>query len=196
MSWFLLTSSFNFVTLRKMFLMDYLYHRVPYNMKGDILYPLNSLKESMPDVYEKEVKKYAGREALLGVRIPIVDCLWNDVLHLTAVHPSEVKKALIDAGRPADLQMRYYSIDPSMLDLEKAVVYRYLQESLTDIGREDNFQSLELSMVACLSVMPEVTKEYYREMNVQGKKPLLYHKIPHVLYRGTVEVSQLQIITV
>lgn len=176
--------------------MDYLYHRVPDNMKGHILYPLNSLKDKFFDVYEKEVQKYKGREFLLGVRIPILDCLWNDVLHLTAVHPSEVKQALVSAGREDNFQMRYYCIDPEALDLSKAVVYRYLQEGLEDITREDNFCRFDTASAESLSVMPDATKEYYRELILQGKKPLLYHCIPHILYQGTINVSQAQIITV
>jgi len=39
----------------------YLYHRVDPELKGTTLYPLNQLKNIYPDVYERHVKKYAGR---------------------------------------------------------------------------------------------------------------------------------------
>ncbi len=176
--------------------MLYLYHRVPENIQGSVLYPLNRLKETMPGVYKKEVQKYEGRESLLEIKIPLLDCLWNDVLHLTAVHPNEVKKALVEAGRSGDFQMRYFQIDPATLDLNKTVVYRYLQEGLEDITREDNFVFFDLSQVEELSRMPESTKNYYHEMIAQEKKPLLYHCIPHILYLGTLDISKAEIITV
>ena len=39
--------------------MEFLYHRVPVNMEGSILYPLNQLKNLHPDIYVEHVKKYA-----------------------------------------------------------------------------------------------------------------------------------------
>ena len=38
-----------------------LYHRVPSEMKGHALHPLNAMKDAEPEVYEKEVAKYARR---------------------------------------------------------------------------------------------------------------------------------------
>ncbi len=76
----------------------YLYHWVPDDMIGDTLYPLNILKHTHPDLYTKKVSKYIGREKVMDQIIPILDCLWNDVLHFTAVHPKDVKDALIKAG--------------------------------------------------------------------------------------------------
>ena len=71
--------------------MIYLYHSVPKNLEGSILYPLNTLKGKHPDIYEQQVSKYVGREHIKEQRIPILDCLWNDVLHFSAVNPKEVK---------------------------------------------------------------------------------------------------------
>ncbi len=67
--------------------MIYLYHSVPKNLQGNILYPLNTLKEKHPEIYEQQVSKYVGREHMTQQRIPILDCLWNDVLHFSAVNP-------------------------------------------------------------------------------------------------------------
>ncbi len=71
--------------------MEYLYHRVPPHMEGTILYPLNQLKDIHPKLYAQEVKKYEGRERLLLAEVQPLHCLWNDVLHMTAVSPDEVR---------------------------------------------------------------------------------------------------------
>ena len=42
--------------------MNYIYHRVPKEMRGEVLFPLNTLKETEPDLYEKESAKYVGRD--------------------------------------------------------------------------------------------------------------------------------------
>lgn len=39
-------------------------------MRGDVLYPLNTLKTLHPDLYEFHVGKYAGREYLMDQKIP------------------------------------------------------------------------------------------------------------------------------
>jgi len=62
--------------------MNYLYHGVPKQLEGNILYPLNILKDKCPEVYEKEVSKYVGREHVKENRIPAFNCLWNDVFIL------------------------------------------------------------------------------------------------------------------
>lgn len=48
-----------------------IYHLVPSNLAGSILYPLNRLKETFPEVAVTHVKKYEGREGLLNRRIPL-----------------------------------------------------------------------------------------------------------------------------
>ena len=70
--------------------MMYLYHSVPRNLHGNILYPLNALTEKHPEIFEQQVSKYVGREHITQQRIPVIDCLWNDVLHFSAVNPKEI----------------------------------------------------------------------------------------------------------
>jgi hypothetical protein len=79
--------------------MPYVYHAVPHLMKGTVLYPLNELKDREPALYDAHSTKYEGRKHLMKERIPLLDdCLWNDVLFLTAVHPAKFRKAYESAG--------------------------------------------------------------------------------------------------
>lgn len=48
----------------------FVYHRVPENLRGTVLYPLNMLKDVFPDIYTETVRKYEGREHVLETRIP------------------------------------------------------------------------------------------------------------------------------
>ena len=43
--------------------MNYLYHWVPKDMRGDTLFSLNTLKEKHPVLYEKEASKHAAQIA-------------------------------------------------------------------------------------------------------------------------------------
>jgi hypothetical protein len=85
----------------------YLYHRVPKDMRGNTLHPLNQLKKVSPDIYAQKVKKYEGRLEILERKIPALDCLWNDVLHLTAVHPTVLNAAFESVGK--NYNLRFYA---------------------------------------------------------------------------------------
>ncbi len=172
--------------------MTHLYHRVPEEMRGDILYPLNILKDREPDLYTKEVAKYVGREYLLLDKIPTLDCLWNDVLHFTAVHPTEIKKALVEAGRSKPFNEEFFEIDPRLLNSKNTVVYLYQHQDRKDKLKEANFASYNPEQLGPYAVIPPATKEYYKEMFSQGKRPLTFHRIPHILFKGSLETSALK----
>ncbi len=174
----------------------YLYHRVPKNLEGSFLFPLNELKEKYPVVYGDQVSKYAGREHLLDRRIPLLGCLWNDVLHFSAVHPKEIKQALIEAGDTSDFEMEYFQVEPSLIDSKNAIVYLYAYPANTDGFDVRDFIPYDPEKLTEFSVMPQATKEYYKEMIGSGKKPLLYHKIPHILYRGFLDIRGLSVVSI
>jgi hypothetical protein len=75
-----------------------LFHTAPNRMVGTVLYPLNELEDVDPETWRQERKKYAGREQVLEKRVLPLNCLWNDVLHLSAVHPADIIAALDDVG--------------------------------------------------------------------------------------------------
>ncbi len=52
--------------------MKYVYHRKPHNKVGNILYPLNEMEKTLPEVYFSESTKYKGREAQTEKMIPIL----------------------------------------------------------------------------------------------------------------------------
>lgn len=141
------------------------------------------------------MRKYAGREYLTRYRIPILDCLWNDVLFLFAVNPKEIIDALVAAGGTPFIKMSCYKIDAEFIDPKKAVIYLHIYEDGIDGANERNFVSYKPQEAVKLSVMPESTKDYYVEMLGRGKwPPLVFHKIPHILYKGTFDVSQSEIV--
>lgn len=172
--------------------MNNIYHLVPKDMQGEVLYPLNTLKHTHPKVYEKEVGKYVGREQLMQQKIPILDCLWNDVLHFSAVHPTKVKKALLEAGGTIPFNIEYFEIDPHLLDPENTIVYMDKHNNLIDKFKVGNFAKYNPDNITQYSELPQETKDYYKEMISQDKKPLLYHKVPHILYKGSLDTSKIK----
>ncbi len=168
-----------------------LYHFVPPNMRGNVLYPLNAMKEVYPDIYREAYGKYEGREHVTAQRIPGWDCLWNDVLFLTVLDPAIIKRTLAELGAPHLREFDYYEIDPHQLDPEKAMVYLYPPRPPEDreMHPEDfipyNPESLER-----YATLPEATREYFKFRLKNDKKLLWFVFVPHILYRGTIDISR------
>ena len=101
--------------------MEYLYHRVPKNMSGTVLYPLNVLKKTHPGIYDEHVKKYSDREHLLTTEVPPLHCLWNDVLHFTAVAPQELVANLAKADIHYD-PLPWFKIPVEMIEGARALL--------------------------------------------------------------------------
>ncbi len=173
----------------------FLYHHVPENMTGKILYPLNTLKEMYPDIYREHVEKYENRQHLLTRVIPTLNCLWNDVLHLTAVTPEELHNNLLKAGI-AEQKIkwrRWFKIELSKLDLRKVTVYLYKHNSRNGPSAED-FCDIDLNKISDYRTVPQETIRYYQEQNKLDQRPLLFHGIPHILYKGTINIENVEII--
>ena len=165
-------------------------------MQGNILYPLNLLKEKYLGVYNQEILKYDKREYLLEVKIPSLDCLWNDVLHLSPINPKDIKNALLEAGADLKNNFSFYQIDPNYLDKKNTTVYLYGPDSTLKKTNSDDFEHYEPQNIKKYSKIPSDTKKYYRESISMGKKPLLFYRLPHILYKGTIDITGFPVISV
>jgi hypothetical protein len=173
----------------------YLYHMVPSDMIGNSLHPLNAMRETHPDLFVSKASKYAGRERVMEQFIPTLKCKWNDVIHFSPINPSAMKQALVDAGMEP-YEMRFYQIDPGLLDPNKTTVYLFNHENPDDKMLETNFANYKPDEIETYSKLPEATKTYYREMFQKGERPLLFIGVPHILHKGSVDISDFPIITV
>lgn len=176
--------------------MAFLYHFVPPDMRGDILYPLNKLKEVYPDIYESASAKYKGRAHVMEQKIPQWNCLWNDVLFLSVLDPAIIKKELQKLGLPFQKEISYYEIDPKTLDKEKTMVYLYPStKKKKDPAVAEDFVPYDPNDLEKYAVLPEATIEYFKEAIKENRRPLLYVYIPHVVYNGTLDTRGLTVRT-
>lgn len=172
--------------------MQYLYHWIPKGMRGDVLFPLNALKNIYPDLYELKAQKYVGREQIMLEKLPSLDCLWNDVLHLSAVHPSLLRQAYEEAGGMGVFDLDVFEIDPHLLDPKDTIVYLYKHTDIRGNFLPENFAAYDPDGLDQYSVVPQETKDYYKEMISHGKEPMLFHRVPHILYKGSINISGLK----
>lgn len=70
--------------------MNYFYHGIPEDMKGSSLIPLNDMMSVDTGLRDKYLEKYKGREEILDRKIPLLDCLWNDVVQLLPFRANKV----------------------------------------------------------------------------------------------------------
>ena len=177
----------------------YVYHRVPVNLRGSVLYPLNELKDVYPDLYVELRKSYATRQDIASLRLPQLGyCLWNDVLHFTAAHPSALKAAVESAGHVLpDGWNRFFRIDTSLLHASSAAIYKNSLGPLWS-GKFDVDAASEQIGSDCLpfdpaaladfTEIPEATRRYYSSVP-PGAALLLFLNVPHVFYRGRIDLN-------
>ena len=173
--------------------MNYLYHKVPENMKGKYLMPLNKLRKVYPKVYKEELKKYEGRGHLLKKRVWPWNCLWNDVIHLTAVHPRKLKIALLKSGAKSVKSKKWFRINVKNLKKSKTIVWTYPKGE----GNKRNwgFVKYNIKDLKKYNKIGKDTLDYYKEKFSEGKKPLMFAWVPHILYKGKINISKCKIIT-
>ena len=176
--------------------MNYLYHMVPDVLKGEKLLPQNLLKIKYPELYKESMKKYKGRKNILNRKIHYLNCYWSDVIFLSPVHPKKIARALKTAGKKSTQKIRFYKINPKKLNPEKIIVYLYKYDTMDQKERKDNFTSFSTKNLSKYNKVPNKTLKYYREEIKQGRRPLLYHLIPHIIYKGSLFIKDTEIIEI
>ncbi len=169
----------------------YFYHGIPEDMKGMELIPLNKMLEVDPDLRAKYLEKYKGREEILERKLPLLDCLWNDVVQLLPLHPRQLFELQKELGLITEIpDYKYYQINTSTLDPSQTVVY-----FKTAPGEENVtvkwFKDVQLEE---LQSIPEATRKYYESMVDTGEPVFNYQFVPHIIYKGAIDVSSAQVI--
>ena len=172
--------------------MNFIYHGVPEPMHGKALIPLNEMGAKMTEIRSIHTTKYSGREAIMQRKIPLLDCLWNDVVQFLPLQPQTVfalqKELKLIPSIPA---YKFFEIDINSLNPQKTVVF------FKTAPGEENVSVRWLSDVNFedLQKIPPATINYYRSLAGTGEMPFNYQFVPHILYRGDVDISKSNIVT-
>ena len=180
--------------------MNFVYHLVPENMSGHHLIPLNWMKALDENLYARYISKYDDhpeREFLVDRKVPRLDCLWNDVVHFSALHPHHVYRELkkLDLNLKDDLN--FYKIPVEHLKDNKNVLYHYDKAHYggpeAPIAME-NVEVLDIDAYREAEALPMETLEYFVEECRKGNRVAMFKFVPHVLSRGKVSVEGAEII--
>lgn len=173
----------------------HIYHIIPEPFLGHSLIPLNHMDKSS-ELYKKNVQKYKGREELLDVNIPILNCKWNDVVHFSAIDPTLIATEILKINpdqKPRKAKYFKIHID-QIVNQYKSVVYnRPYRNSRGFQVNEDEVTTLVREIYKELTTVPPSTIEYWKEAQTNNGPLLWFMHIPHILVMGEVATADFEI---
>ncbi len=167
----------------------YLYHHVPQSQNGEVIYPLNQLKEKFPDIYSMQSAKYDDIQEK-DVEIPGFG-YWNDCINLMPVNPGLVKSELEKYGHDTSWGWRFYRIDAEKLDTSKLTI---MIMSEYDGVFERDFVQFNKDNFDKYCHIGDVTRVLFQEAKDKGEQPNTFARVPHVLYKGSISTKGLEVI--
>jgi hypothetical protein len=165
-------------------------------MHGRRLVPLSTIKKEWPNLYQKLSAKYIGREFVMECEVFPLSCLWNDVIHFSPVHPLVLDKALRKVGFQYP-PLKWFEIDPERLNFsrENACIFLHtFREDVDPKKNRDDFIPYTTEEAKKLGTVPAETIRYFEECLRADADPLLFQWVPHILYKGEIEVDGIKII--
>lgn len=167
----------------------YVYHHVPQNQIGDIIYPLNQLKDTFPDIFRKQSAKYDNIQEkdveILGFGY------WNDCINLMPVNPGLVKKELEKYGHDTNWQWLFYKIDTKQLNNSKLILMVTTDKSGT---LERDFLPFTKENFDKYCHIGEATRAIFQKAKDNYEQPNTFARIPHVLYKDSINTKGLEIV--
>lgn len=156
---------------------------------GDIIYPLNQLKEKFPDIYSQQYAKYDDISEK-DVEIPGFG-FWNDCINLMPVNPGLVKAELEKYWHDTNWEWNFYKIDSENLNNSKLVIM-----TMTDSKGifERKFIKFSKETFDKYCHIGEATRVCFQKAKDNGEQPNTFARIPHVLYRDSFKTSDFDII--
>lgn len=162
--------------------MEYFYHLLPASLKGNILYPLSTLKDIHPILAKSYIKSYKDRTSLLNKQIKILDCVWQDVLFCSAVNPILIFSALdllglLDENPPTILQFPITALRNTDFCFYQEISGKHIFDKETVAAYQEEF------------TLPVETVKYFASCIKSKESPLIFASVPHILIKGSLDIK-------
>jgi len=179
-----------------------MYHLCADDFRGDELLPLNLLATRFPDIHDREMRKWAGRESVIRFAVPHLGVAWGDTVNLAALDPALLVEARRRLGVPFSslLQRSVLRIPVERIAGQAAVVYdsrSHWRNSRPDVGDvpevppDSDFTPFDPATYEELVEVPPLHLDYLVEQRGAGEAALGFVFVRHVLVAGAVDVSGL-----
>lgn len=169
-----------------------LYHLAPAAMRGSTLWPLAELASSAPELHAAALRKYRGREWMPEQVIPALGCRWCEVVFLSPLSPRLIFAELVRLGRQGGVPS-WFSIPAPRLRGLPSVIYRPPGRLASAEARAGAIIPFDVATYRELTVLPRATRIHYAASLRLGRRPFLFHRVPHVLVRSAVDVHDVPI---
>jgi hypothetical protein len=172
------------------------YHFKPLDMTGNVLFPLNRLRETHPEIYSKAATKYVGRESLMSEVIPGLNCLWNDVLHLSPIHPQRIvdcwkQHGLIEHTRISERKIEVYEIPVELLLENNTVYFQSQNTTFGDFSKSgDKYWAFKQGSYREQMDVEKTQIEVWQRDHQAGRRFLWYSHTTHILAQQNVDISE------
>lgn len=165
-------------------------------MIGTDLIPLNSM-DKKSELYSRHAKKYIGRENLMDVTIPKLNCKWNDVVQFSALNPQVVLEDLKKYIEELKLdRSEFFKVHiQQIIDKYDVVMLNRIHErEFGDFSiSEDEVEFMTLKNYTELVETPLETKRFWEYAKAHQKPLLWFPGITHILVKGIIETTQFEI---
>lgn len=177
---------------------QYVYHLRTNNFTGDFILPLNVMPfiDGFSEIHKRAISKYQGRERFLTRIIPTLNCLWNDVIFFSPVHPHKHYEEYTRLGF-TPIHLQFYKIPIDVLKDKRVTVWKWLSHRKYpphDPIHEaiDSYCAIDFSHFQEMDDLPNDTKEVYLE-SFDPAHPEIYpqfnwYRIPHVLCQDPIDL--------
>ena len=134
----------------------------------------------------------------MSQKIPLLDCLWNDVLQLSPVHPGLIRDALKEVGFGWQTMLCFeFDAEEVGINGSNTVIFKHLPREYGDFTlHADEFERFSQSALNRYSELPDATKAHFAEAKSQSVRPMVFLWVPHVLFQGQIAVNKLKIIEI
>ncbi|HEY3508747.1 MAG TPA: hypothetical protein VGL36_06285 [Kribbella sp.] len=168
--------------------MTTLLYKAAGDIRGDDILPLNQLRVHYPDLYERELTKYAARPQTVENPVHPLGCTWADVVFLSPVHPAPIFEALQESGRIGPVVLDYWTLDADFLDPANTCILLKRHDPELRPQPPEDFIPYTPEAAAALSTPSD--RALARLRTLDATEPLYpWADIPHILHRGPIPVS-------
>ncbi|MFN8370888.1 MAG: hypothetical protein U0T83_09735 [Bacteriovoracaceae bacterium] len=87
---------------------------------------------------------------------------------------------------------KWFKIPVEKIDLNKTVIYKYEREDAEMI--DDQVLFFDSKLYSELTGLPEAAIDFYKKCAEVKRRPLLFHRVPHILMKSKLDISDCVII--
>ena len=116
-------------------------------------------------------------------KIPILNVLWNDVLHFSCLDPQKTFKAVVEIVGLRNVTRKVLKVPIEVFDPKNCVYFNASDDP------QDEITAFDLSTYKEMSDVTKEQKENWQELASKKAPVLLYGKTTHLLYHGTIDIT-------